>query len=66
MEAQVMTEKISIRCRICDSPLGSERELDTLICYECRRYGLLHGCWPDASQIPKPLESVTITHETIH
>ena len=42
---QVMTETISLRCRVCGTPLENEREILIHICFECRRYGLLNGCW---------------------
>ncbi len=61
-----MSEKISIRCLVCETPLKNEREMHIHICFECRRYGLLNGCWPDANEIPKSSESVTTTHEAIH
>ena len=63
--SKVMAEEISIRCRVCDTPLESERELDIQICLERRRYGLLTGCWPDANELPNSSESVTTTHHAI-
>jgi len=61
-----MTEKISIHCHVCDAPLESEREIEIQICFECRRYGLLNGCWPDANEIPRSPKSAAIAQEAIH
>jgi hypothetical protein len=41
-----MTQETTIRCQNCDSELESDREKAMLICFECRKYGLLNGCWP--------------------
>ena len=43
-----MGEKISSRCNHCESALRTEKEQLMGVCQECRSYGLLHGCWPDA------------------
>jgi hypothetical protein len=41
-----MTEQISTRCIVCGVQLESEKERNMHICFECRTYGLLNGCWP--------------------
>jgi hypothetical protein len=41
-----MEEKHSGRCHNCGAQLKSEKEMEMEICLECRRYGLLYGCWP--------------------
>jgi hypothetical protein len=46
-----MDEKISSRCRHCESALSTESEKLMGMCKECRSYGLLHGCWPDPKMV---------------
>ena len=41
-----MDETHSGRCQNCGIELKSDKEKDMEICLECRRYGLLYGCWP--------------------
>jgi hypothetical protein len=60
-----MSEDTSIHCNICCAHLESERERSILICLECRRYGLLNGCWPLAHEIPKSLNNDAVTHVTV-
>jgi hypothetical protein len=42
-----MTEQTSTRCFVCDAKLESEKERNMHICFTCRTYGLLNGCWPE-------------------
>ena len=41
-----MLQDDSLRCSNCHAPLQTEREQQMEVCYECRRYGLLHGDFP--------------------
>jgi hypothetical protein len=41
-----MDEKDSDRCHNCGVELQGDKEKEMEICLECRRYGLLYGCWP--------------------
>jgi hypothetical protein len=42
-----MSENIPMPCPICDSALQTEKEKSMGVCFECRRYGLIYGCWPE-------------------
>jgi hypothetical protein len=46
-----MTEHTSTGCFVCDAKLESEKERNILICFTCRTYGLLNGCWPERERI---------------
>ena len=46
-----MTKQESTRCLVCDAKLQSEKERNMDICFTCRTYGLLNGCWPETERI---------------
>lgn len=52
-------------CKVCGAALVSEREQHMLVCFECRRYGLLNGSWP-AHELPKPADAVAVRSVEIH
>jgi len=41
-----MDTQHSDRCHNCGGELQRDKEKEMEICLECRRYGLLDGCWP--------------------
>ena len=46
-------------CKVCGNVMLTEREQNMLVCFECRRYGLLNGCWP-AHDLSKTAEAVKV------
>jgi DNA-directed RNA polymerase subunit RPC12/RpoP len=54
-----MNENISSRCRNCGAALQSEKEKEINVCFDCRRFGLIYGRWPEASVRSASLEPVT-------
>jgi hypothetical protein len=46
-----MIEQTSTRCLVCEAKLQSEKERNMDICFKCRIYGLLNGCWPETERI---------------
>jgi DNA-directed RNA polymerase subunit RPC12/RpoP len=54
-----MNENTSSRCRNCGAALQSENEKEINVCFDCRRFGLIHGRRPDASFKSATLEPVT-------
>jgi hypothetical protein len=50
----VMSDDKRNRCGVCDSALQTEKEKSLGICFECRRYGLLHGSWPQSKTAISP------------
>jgi hypothetical protein len=53
-----MSEWLSMCCNVCGALLKSGREQNMLICFECRGYGLLYGCWP----VPAKISNCSETH----
>jgi hypothetical protein len=60
-EGSIMTENNSIACRNCGMVLFTAREKEIHWCSQCRRYGLLHGHWPESNKMSVPLSSVSIS-----
>ena len=54
-----MSEDNGICCNVCGAVLRSEREQHIHICIECRRYGLLNGCWP-VQESSKPADAAAV------
>jgi hypothetical protein len=55
-----MTENKSIPCSHCGATQLSEREKEIRMCFQCRRYGLLHGHWPEPNKMSVASSSVSI------